>query len=223
MATTHARLPGNRWFDPSARSRVKWPTNRSRDRNRPRMSQKPRLLNTTQNRSLRTQKRQNARMSGYFYPDASVTELKKWTPCYLIEPEPHWKPVSNGRKKKCVMYFVYIYVCIYICVCVYIYIYIYNHYYTIKRMFTQFRTLRVKMHVTDFGPPPAPLWRDVITLRLCRLFTVESKHVFPQSPNQFCSTVVMFVMDIFLRGMTNEWKGQLSGNCFNSAMGVLRD
>ena len=56
MATTHARLPGNRWFDPSARSRVKWPTNRSRDRNRPRMSQKPRLLNTTQNRSLRTQK-----------------------------------------------------------------------------------------------------------------------------------------------------------------------
>ena len=203
MATTHARLPGNRWFDPSARSRVKWPTNRSRDRNRPRMSQKPRLRNTTQNRSLRTQKRQNARMSGYFYPDASVTELKNGplaTWLNLNHIESLW---VTGEKKKCVMYFVYIYmyVYIYICVCVcvyiYIYIYIYNHYYTIKRMFTQFRTLRVKMHVTDFGPPPAPLWRDVITLRLCRLFTVESKHVFPQSPNQFCSTVVMFVMDIF--------------------------
>ena len=136
-----------------------------------------------------------------FLPRCECNRVKKWTPCYLIEPEPHWKPVSNGRKKKCVMYFVYIYIYVYIYICVgiyiYIYIYIYNHYYTIKRMFTQFRTLRVKMHVTDFGPPPAPLWRDVITLRLCRLFTVESKHVFPQSSNQFCSTVVMFVMDIF--------------------------
>ena len=203
MATTHARPPGNRWFDPSARSRVKWPTNRSRDRNRPRMSQKPRLLNTTQNRSLRTQKRQNARMSGYFYPDASVTELKNGplaTWLNLNHIESLW--VTGKKKKKRYVFRIYIYVCIYIiyiCVCIYIYIYIYiyNHYYTIKRMFTQFRTLRVKMHVTDFGPPPAPLWRDVITLRLCRLFTVESKHVFPQSPNQFCSAVVMFVMDIF--------------------------
>ena len=126
MATTHARLPGNRWFDPSARSRVKWPTNRSRDRNRPRMSQKPHLLNTTQNRSLQTQKRQNARMSGYFYPDASVTELKDGplaTWLNLNHIESLWVTVEKKKMPYVfrIYIYMYVYIYIYVCVCVYIY------------------------------------------------------------------------------------------------------
>ena len=67
-------------------------------------------------------------MSGYFYPDASETELKNGplaTWLNLNHIESLW--VTGEKKNALCISYIYICVCIYIymCVCVYIYIYIY--------------------------------------------------------------------------------------------------
>ena len=64
-------------------------------------------------------------MSGYFYPDASVTELKNGplaTWLNLNHIESLW---VTGEKKMRYVFRIYIYVYIYTYVWVYIYIYIY--------------------------------------------------------------------------------------------------
>ena len=64
-------------------------------------------------------------MSGYFYPDASVTELKNGplaTWLNLNHIESLW--VTGEKKNALCISYIYMYVYIYVCVYIYIYIYI---------------------------------------------------------------------------------------------------